>query len=959
MFTHSLLSKKILSSVLIPLFIITTLFTGIPQSAYAQEDNLFVKPSQASSVGRGGGKSVFDDVARGFVNLTVCEGGSLSKKLKEAAKETTIAAGAAGISELLDGSKLAETVNGWFESDNGSMEALGATLSGISTLGASAIPVVGPVLGGLLGGILGGSKKGPQVVTAPELEAKENCLDSIARMTAVDMLNQFGAQTLVWAQREFEEGNPGFVQDIHQRLASVAEGETYKFLTSDVFIEATCGLLNDDYRNLYRTIYEDSQGSIEITGGVDYTLPTEPLERSSFTAQNCGLREVFNDDEASIEDFRQGNFASGGWEAWEVYALNPLNNPFDATKNLVRLNKQKIETAQRLESEEIGYGGGFIPMRECLDPLSGRAGTLIGPRTCQDPDNENRLYEPQTITPASLVSRMVFEAASTDARQAEFVDEFNETVADFGGWMWNSITTKGLSSAKATKSPNTGFRVRAEVLTEINLITQILEVTELSRAKANIQIPSSTHSFTYNDLTDLILDFQDLLVPVGTCDSEWGSTCNENSIIDVTQFREEVIDAPRMFEAAAMCVASNANVDAIERERQALLEVEITRVPQNVITIFTQERENLVDLLERVDEAIAGDRLNTSATNAFRDELAIYSNRWREAIPRRADGSGASAEAFFQEKSLELLTYIQQLALFQRELNEAGLCSILQQNIDITVDAPVENTNSRYPQAKVSKVSWNYTDINTNLCTATLNPPTWEDEELKVVVINKNTGREVSSPILSAPKYTNLYFLIYHQENNGVELTISCNNPYGVSNVSRSVTIGHSDQGGFDGTCSDGIDNDGNGLVDRFDGACIDADGSWHQGWDETSARDVDGSEQSNTRPIITLLPDASTSQINITITEGTPLQDPGFELFDAEDGDTLSKDNVFVSIRKGSQIIGSYLWKNRTTVFWNNGNLEPGTYSISHGISDSEGLSSANALRVITITEGAPELTE
>ncbi len=961
---QSSIYKKILTSFLIILFVVST-FGISPNTASAQSEDLL------------------NNVARGFVDYSVCGGGSLSDKLKSGLEGAGITA-AIGIGKELIG----DFATGGFGEFIGSVAPL-----------ANLIPGAGPIIGGILGGIFGGGDKGPKPVLVPELQEKENCLDAMSRMTAVDMLNQYAAHTLNWVQREFEESNPGFVFDVYERLATISDSETYRFLTSDVFVDSTCGLLEGDIGDVYEAIYTDQQlgQPRDLGSGWSLNIPALPPDRTS-GSKDCGIRNIIRSVE-DAEDFVQGDITKGGWEGWFAYTLNPKNNPREARQFLSLENQRRIQEAQESDAQEVSYGGGFLAMKSCP-----AGSTQKGPNICID--GEGNSYTPTVITPASLVSRMVFEAASSDPKQAEFVDEFNETVADFGNWMWRSITDTGLAAARETRSNAPASGLIGLIRADIEHLEKVLPLIDMITNSGGLTVPSPD-GYSMDDLMELTAEYAEgSLVPIGSCNDDvnaitnpdgdsnysgdFGSGfCDQSSAIDFSVFGRG-IDVPKIHEFTTACINAGSNVSNLTSARDSVwanTPPTTSGSGQSLSVIKSRLDVAYEDLRTLRDEITAltagGEGFSASDKQAFTDRFQTISageDGWRNQLK-------PNEWEFIRLKSIDVLKYIQHLSLLQKELNNTtGACKLLSPKITIDVASPINNTNTAtYPQEKLSKIEWSYEGINTTRCSASFTPPLTPNEgdgelaDHTAVVINRNSGNaQTGTAPDRAVAFTNLYLLLYHSASQGFSMTITCTNPdsYNLPDTVKSVNINSAGSRGSIHECNDGIDNDKDGFFDEEDSDCrdsspqterpsadTDGDGitddidncpnignALQEDSDGDGVGDVCEGGTTNSAPSLSLIPDKQGGVSEITVTEGDKPADnfdtnvfsmPFVFASDAEDGDDLSSQvqTVITGYPGGVSI--------DINNFWENVGLSLDYYLLLHTITDSSNVTTNKIRRV------------
>lgn len=125
--------------------------------------------------------------------------------------------------------------------------------------------------------------------------------------------------------------------------------------------------------------------------------------------------------------------------------------------------------------------------------------------------------------------------------------------------------------------------------------------------------------------------------------------------------------------------------------------------------------------------------------------------------------------------------------------------------------------------------------------------------------------------------------------------------------------------------CSDGIDNDGDGLIDTLDPAC-------HSDGDATNAATyTPAKDDENSIPVITL------TGSNLSLIVGSAFTDPSATADDEEDG------NITSSLVVAGDTVDT------ATV---------GTYTITYNVVDSKGAAAVEVTRVVTVTDPTPTPT-
>lgn len=194
--------------------------------------------------------------------------------------------------------------------------------------------------------------------TAADL-AKEFALDVVAYTVAQELANYLVSKFTTWVNNGFN-GNPFYVPDQASFMKEFQDTEILK-LYSKV---GGSGFTGD--KNVILSILDSDKKSIE--------------ERLNPTMTENG-RSNFS-----------GNFAMGGWDAWEKLG-QPENNPIGREVIIRNEYYKKVSEAQATARQELAQGDGYLPKKECLsedsnfsfgNTTSGSGGgnasnTLMGP----------------------------------------------------------------------------------------------------------------------------------------------------------------------------------------------------------------------------------------------------------------------------------------------------------------------------------------------------------------------------------------------------------------------------------------------------------------------------------------------------------------------------------------------------------------------------------------------------
>ena len=232
---------------------------------------------------------------------------------------------------------------------------------------------------------------------------KEVQLDGIAWVLAKQMVSQMTTSIVNWINSGFN-GSPSFVQDLEGFLLSVGDqafGDYLQDLGGP--LSFLCSPFQLDIRIALATTYSRARDGQPNT-------------------DQCSLTGVM----ANIENFSNGNFAQGGWEAWFQITSKPETyTPYGSlltaqTEAGIRILNSKGEETKLLE-----FGSGFLSSRIC-EAVQGSGTT-----------RENCFIS----TPGKVIEDALTFQLSTGPRSLIAADEINEIIsALFGQLQQQAIT---------------------------------------------------------------------------------------------------------------------------------------------------------------------------------------------------------------------------------------------------------------------------------------------------------------------------------------------------------------------------------------------------------------------------------------------------------------------------------------------------------------------------------------
>lgn len=280
---------------------------------------------------------------------------------------------------------------------------------------------VGGAIGGTIGGIVGGAVGGDAVPTkevidskltknTTSLKQKEGCSDAIAYALAKSLIAAMTRSIVDWINNGFD-GDPLFVTDPQGFFRDVLDQATGIF-----FIELG-----------------QTQICEPLRAPIIKLLFTTPY----FDRVQCTLSTVIQ----NIDDFYT-DFRNGGWAAW-IQINEPQNNIYGlAYLTADELQRQRAEREGNAR-DEIDQGQGYIGFKKCVE---------YAEEAIYDPDTgiqtgSNRICKRETtLTPGQVVAAQMNFVATTPGRQAELVDEINESVALIFDTLLKKLLNDGIAS---------------------------------------------------------------------------------------------------------------------------------------------------------------------------------------------------------------------------------------------------------------------------------------------------------------------------------------------------------------------------------------------------------------------------------------------------------------------------------------------------------------------------------
>ena len=288
-----------------------------------------------------------------------------------------------------------------------------------AALGACLAPIMGAIIASLISPTVPGSDYGSYF---------QKCLDGLITYAANVVLERITSDMVKWANSGFD-GNPAFVQDYNKLLSDISDEAVGAFIESTPELAFMCSPFQLEIKKAL--IRANSRGS----GG--------RFEREV----TCKLSDVTS----NVENFLNGDFTDGGWDAWRELAFdNPYSNFLEVS---IELQGRQLTALNKIE-KEYEVGRGFLSFEKCVDDgeeiiqTSNTFGNVAGGTSFEDAD-QGTAYKKQTCkieTPGSVIEAQLNNALPSGMRKLEMADEVNEIVAAVLAALVNKVVSQGLSN---------------------------------------------------------------------------------------------------------------------------------------------------------------------------------------------------------------------------------------------------------------------------------------------------------------------------------------------------------------------------------------------------------------------------------------------------------------------------------------------------------------------------------
>lgn len=350
---------------------------------------------------------------------------------------------------------------------------------------------------------------------------KEVTLDAIGFSLARTAVQQIVSETLTWINAGFN-GSPAFVTDVSGFLVGISDAVVGEY------------------------IYDSDLGFICSPFELDIkiALETQYNARAGDYQPQCTLTEATE----NIENFINGAFNEGGWDAWFELTQGSTNDPNKAYYEAKLTIDAAIRDAQGQAITELDWGDGLLSFKVCSDSQV-QAGT------------ETKCT---IVTPGMAISEQLNQALGVPVDSLITADEINELIGATLAQLGEQLLNKGLSSLAASNNPEDNVYGESETLsfvdalaeedTELALNTIQLDGAAIAAAITAEEVNLTMQIEIYNRTRDALADFQSASSTVAgiinsgrdtvnTCDLEAAmSKFEKDTGIDLLRNIEEYLD---------------------------------------------------------------------------------------------------------------------------------------------------------------------------------------------------------------------------------------------------------------------------------------------------------------------------------------------------------------------------------------------------------------------------------
>lgn len=317
--------------------------------------------------------------------------------------------------------------------------ACGGSAAG-ATVASNAAAPAGTVVGAATGALPVYVTNNTSIITSTAVTACNaatqtafhQIFDPIAWAVAKAAIQSITKSMVNWINSGFN-GSPAFVTDLNRTMLNLSDGVANSFFNS---LQKNTGVnvrspFQDQVTQLLRNTYYGSTAKMSPNAGYN-------LNRYSDNPQA----------------FLNGNFSSGGFDAWFAALSNDQNNPLGAFHAQQNELESQIASFRENQLHELDWGRGFLSWRgDCLAQKSAadsNADILSG----QSLSAANDCVSYEVKTPGSVVENALGITVTSPLRQLELANSVNEIVGALATQLVNQVL--GGTGLSGLSSPSSG-----------------------------------------------------------------------------------------------------------------------------------------------------------------------------------------------------------------------------------------------------------------------------------------------------------------------------------------------------------------------------------------------------------------------------------------------------------------------------------------------------------------------
>lgn len=257
-----------------------------------------------------------------------------------------------------------------------------------------------------------------QWIVSNWIQIKEQYLDPIVWNIINLVLQNMMRDITQWIATGFA-GRPAFLQDPGSFLTGIADRVVGDYLNSTELGNFLCSPWRIDVRGVLALSYQ----------------------RTRNTAPTCTISGIWNNAQYTMAQFQQfvdGAFNQGGWDAWFQFTQNPQYNPHGAVLLAQEQLGVRISNTKGQEYNMVLSAQNFLSSKVCTPVYEN--GVQVGEQC-------------QVTTPGSTIEKTLNEQFASGKERLHVADEFNELLAAFFTQMVQQALAGGTAS---TFNPSSG-----------------------------------------------------------------------------------------------------------------------------------------------------------------------------------------------------------------------------------------------------------------------------------------------------------------------------------------------------------------------------------------------------------------------------------------------------------------------------------------------------------------------